>query len=160
MVLYNRRSDVKIRNKTYRGNPVTISTIFIYISDSFSCLVPLKKKLNIKNKIKNYWSCVFTVPGAVAEGINEQGPLGGKQGFQPYPSGPSRNSTKSSLGHLCSLGCSNTLSLNNLVFISCYILCFRRQLKAYFVSTYWSIAVVAKINDISFFLSYFLVCYL
>jgi hypothetical protein len=41
---------------------------------------------------------------SVAVGISCTGPLGGKQGFQPYPSGPSQHRYQSSLGHLCKMG--------------------------------------------------------
>jgi hypothetical protein len=40
---------------------------------------------------------------SVAVGIRCMGPLGGKQGFLPYPSGPSQHSIAYSLGHLFNL---------------------------------------------------------
>jgi hypothetical protein len=78
---------------------------------------------------------------SVAVGIRCMGPLGGKQGFLPYPSGPSQYSIAYSLGHLFNFS-------HVLLNFSLY--------HAY-LPAYSSVCLrcVEKINDLSFFLSFF-----
>ncbi len=81
---------------------------------------------------------------SVAVGIRCMGPLGGKQGFLPYPSGPSQHSIAYSLGHLFqSISCTVKFFLD----ISC-------------LPAYSSVCLrcVEKINDLSFFLSFKMKC--
>ncbi len=65
------------------------------------------------------------------------GPLGGKQGFLPYPSGPSRHSIAYSLGHL----------VNYHVLLS-----FRYIMPTYQPILPVCMRCVEKINNLSFFL--------